>query len=92
MTPDKLTCKEAVELVTEYLEESLLSEMENRFNQHLDSCPGCTIYVDQMRRTLHTLRRLTDEATPGEEKEQLLQLFQAWHNDQSGKQPAETLE
>jgi hypothetical protein len=66
--------------------------MEIRFNQHLDTCPGCTIYVDQMRRTLHTLRRLTDEVTPGEEKEQLLQLFQTWRNHQSGEQPAEALE
>lgn len=82
MTTNKLTCKETVELVTEYLEEALLPEMEARFNQHLDSCPGCTIYVEQMRQTLRTLRQLTDGTVSGDEKEELLQLFQKWQKDQ----------
>ncbi|MBI1880869.1 MAG: zf-HC2 domain-containing protein [Chloroflexi bacterium] len=78
MTSSKLKCKETVELVTEYLEQALLPELEAMFSQHLDTCPDCTIYVDQMRQTLHTLRQLTDEATSGEEKVALLQLFQNW--------------
>ena len=81
---NRLTCKEAVELVTDYLEEALLPEMEARFNQHLDTCPGCTIYVDQMRQTLHTLRRLAAETTSGEEQQELLQLFRAWQKQPGG--------
>lgn len=77
MTSRKLTCQEAVERVTDYLEGALLPEMEARFNQHLDTCPGCTIYVDQMRRTLQALRRLADETVSSEEQEALLQLFQS---------------
>ena len=86
MTSDKLRCNEAVELVTEYLEKALLPEMETLLHQHLDSCPDCTIYVDQMRRTLHTLRRLTDPTTSGEEKVALLQLFHEWQKDQAGSE------
>lgn len=78
MTSRKLTCQEAVELVTDYLEEALLPEMESTFNQHLDACPGCNIYVAQMRRTLQTLRRLVDETISTEEQGELLQLFQTW--------------
>jgi predicted anti-sigma-YlaC factor YlaD len=86
MTSDRLKCNETVELVTEYLEKALLPEMEAMFNRHLDSCPDCTIYVDQMRRTLHILRRLTDETTSGEEKVALLQIFQGWRKDQVGSE------
>lgn len=78
MTSRKLTCQEAVELVTDYLEEALLPEMESTFNQHLDACPDCNIYVAQMRRTLQTLRRLADETISTTEQEDLLQLFQTW--------------
>lgn len=78
MTSRKLTCQKAVELVTDYLEEALLPEMETSFNQHLDTCPGCNIYVDQMRRTLQTLRRLTNETGSSEEQQELLQVFQSW--------------
>ena len=92
MTSNKLTCKEAVELVTEYLEATLLPEMEAQFNHHLDTCPGCTIYVDQMWRTLHTLHQLTDKATSGEEKAALLRLFQDWQKDQAGGQSSSRIE
>ena len=84
---NRLTCQEAVELVTDYLEEALLPQMEARFNQHLDTCPGCAIYVDQMRQTLHTLRQLTAETTSGEEQQELLQVFRDWRKDQPGIQP-----
>ena len=78
MTSNKFKCEDTVELVTDYLENALLPEMEAIFNQHLHTCPECTIYVDQMRRTVHALRQLTDETTSGEEKAALLQLFQGW--------------
>lgn len=81
---NRLSCREAVELVTDYLEAALLPEMEARFNQHLDTCPGCTTYLDQMRQTLHTLRRLADETTSGEEQQELLQLFRERQNSLKG--------
>ena len=89
---NRLTCQEAVELVTDYLEEALLPEMEARFKQHLDTCPGCTLYVDQMRQTLHTLRQLAVEATSGEEQQELLQLFRDWQKHQLGGHSGGVLE
>ena len=53
-TPDlgDLTCKEVVELVTDYLEGALPVEMRQRFDQHLTGCDPCIVYVDQMRQTI----------------------------------------
>jgi hypothetical protein len=92
LNTNRLTCKEAVELVTDYLEEALLPEMEARFKRHLDTCPGCTIYVDQMRQTLHTLRQLTVETPSGEAQQELLQLFRDWTKHQPGRQSLEVTE
>jgi hypothetical protein len=32
-------------------------------------CPGCPIYIDQMRQTRYTLRQLVDETASGEEQQ-----------------------
>jgi anti-sigma factor RsiW len=81
-TPDKLTCQESVELVTDYLEKALLPEMEARFEAHLATCAGCTVYFEQMEQTLRLLRQLTAETTPTETKQQLLAKFQDWQQGQ----------
>lgn len=78
LTSNKLTCKEVVELVTDYLEEALLPEMEAQFEEHVESCPGCTIYVQQVRQTISMLQKLTQEPAFPETKEELLQIFQEW--------------
>jgi predicted anti-sigma-YlaC factor YlaD len=40
-----LTCREVVELVTDYLENALTPEDRARFNEHLALCPGCDSYL-----------------------------------------------
>ena len=79
--PDKLTCQETVELVTDYLEEALLPQLQAQFDQHLESCSGCSIYLEQMRQTIQTLRTLTNEVTPEQTRQSLLQVFQNWKKE-----------
>jgi anti-sigma factor RsiW len=51
-----MTCQELVELVTDYLEDALTPEERERFEAHLDDCPGCRAYVEQMRVTIRLVR------------------------------------
>ena len=51
-----LTCRELVELVTDYLEDSLLVTERARFEAHLAECEACRAYVDQMRATIRLTR------------------------------------
>lgn len=74
-----LTCKEIVELVTDYLEGTLPPEVRARFEDHLQGCPYCRIYLDQMRHTIRTLGHLPSEAIPPEALEVLLTHFRRWH-------------
>ncbi|MDQ5874162.1 MAG: zf-HC2 domain-containing protein, partial [Actinomycetota bacterium] len=46
---EELTCRELVELVTDYLEGGLTPEDRMRFEEHLLICEGCSAYVDQVR-------------------------------------------
>ena len=78
MTATPLTCQELVELVTEYLEETLPPAERARFEQHLASCQGCTNYLAQMRLTISALGRLTEETIPQEAQQELLDLFREW--------------
>lgn len=77
-----LTCRESVELVTDYLEKALLPELEAQFEAHLSGCPHCTVYLAHMQQTIDLLRHLTNEATPEAVKQDLLNQFKTWQNSQ----------
>ena len=61
---DELACVEFVELVTDYLEGVLPAAEARRLERHLDTCPGCTEYLEQMRTIAASLRGLAEEAGP----------------------------
>jgi anti-sigma factor RsiW len=76
--PDELTCRELVEIVTEYLEGTLAADDRARVDAHLVDCPGCTTYIEQMRETVRLTGRLRDEDMPPGAREALLQAFRGW--------------
>jgi Putative zinc-finger/Protein of unknown function (DUF1059) len=47
-----LACREVVELVDDYLEGAMPPPKRARFQRHLEGCPGCVAYVEQMRVTV----------------------------------------
>jgi anti-sigma factor RsiW len=78
MPSEEITCRELVELVTEYLEYKLAWRDRRRFEQHLRKCPYCTAYLEQIRQTITVLGRLPEESLPPEIREQLLAAFRGW--------------
>lgn len=76
----RVTCKEFVEIITDYLEGSLSLLNRIRFHLHLGLCLGCRVYLRQTKQTIHTLGRLPDEPVPPAVREQLLQRFRTWKN------------
>jgi anti-sigma factor RsiW len=55
----KLTCRDVIDLLAEYLEESLTPEVLEDFERHLDRCPACVAYLNTYKKT----RELTGEVT-----------------------------
>ena len=75
---ERMTCKELVELVTEYLEGSLSDDIRARMDQHLSGCEGCTIYVEQMRQTIRLTGHLREEDLTPQQRDDLLKIFRDW--------------
>jgi anti-sigma factor RsiW len=73
--PDDLSCRELVEIVTDYLEGTLPAEERARVDRHLVDCPGCTTYIEQMRETVRLTGRLREEDVPPAAREALLRAF-----------------
>ncbi len=80
---DLLTCQEVVELITDYLENKLLPEIRQQFEQHVADCPGCERYLEQMQHTIRSLHQLVEAPTSAVTKEELLLLFRNWKQDPS---------
>jgi anti-sigma factor RsiW len=74
----ELTCAELVELVTDYLEQSLPLRDAERFEEHIAFCDGCTTYLEQMRATIAVAGRLREHDLPAELEERLLEAFRGW--------------
>jgi anti-sigma factor RsiW len=74
----EMTCKELVELVTDYLEGVLPEDQRRRFDEHLALCPHCQTYLEQMRQTIGAVGRLPDESVSREALDALLAHFRRW--------------
>jgi predicted anti-sigma-YlaC factor YlaD len=83
--PD-LSCRELVELVTDYLEAKLPVDARTRFELHLGYCDWCRTYLRQMRDVLETAGELTEESIAPEAKTSLLAAFREWKRGSGGEQ------
>ncbi len=79
-----LPCRELVELVTDYLEGKLPSDIRGRFELHLGSCDGCSTYVRQMRLVLAATGRLSEDALSPAARDALLRAFRGWKAGEGG--------
>lgn len=77
----EMTCKELVELVTEYLEGTLPEEARQQMESHLAGCEGCTHYLEQMRQTIFLTGQLREEDLTRQQRDDLLELFRDWRKD-----------
>ena len=75
---DDITCRELVELVTDYLEGALAQADRARFEEHLEICEPCVAYVEQIRLTIAASGAISDEQLDPEAREELLAAFRDW--------------
>ncbi len=73
-----LRCDEIVELVTDYLEDALDPDTAGAFDAHLTVCPGCALYVDQIRETVATLGAVSCDDLSPRAQDELVAAFRAF--------------
>ena len=76
----ELVCRDAVELVTDYLEGALSTTDRARLETHLAACPHCSEYLAQMRRTLDLLGRIEPETLDPQVQDELVALYRRWQS------------
>ncbi len=74
----ELTCKELVELVTDYLEDMLPLAERRRFERHVTACSGCRAYLSQMRALIRASGRIVEQDLPAAMRDELLHVFREW--------------
>ena len=55
----EISCREFVELVTDYIEGQLAEARRIEVELHLGACDGCETYLEQIKQTIAALRKLT---------------------------------
>ena len=84
MAAEELTCKEVVELVTDYLEGTMSDQDRLRFEEHVAGCEGCGRYLHQMRETIRLTGTLTEAQVPEPQKQALRSAFRDWKGGGAG--------
>jgi anti-sigma factor RsiW len=78
LTTPGMTCRELVQLITDYLEGGLSARDRRRFKRHLRGCDGCTTYVEQMRDTVRLAGALAEDDLSPQARDELLAVFRDW--------------
>lgn len=78
--PPALSCRELVELVTDYFEGALSAGDRVRFDEHIAVCPGCQRHLSQMRLTIAAAGRLCEDDLAPEARVELLAAFRDWRS------------
>ena len=81
----ELTCRELVELVTDYLEGRLARDERARFEMHLCYCDGCAAYLQQIRQVKEAAGRLAEASIAPEARDALLAAFRSWKRGAGGE-------
>ncbi len=74
----ELTCRELVELITDYIEDGLSARERARFDAHLATCEGCGTYLEQMRQTIKLTGALREDSIQPAARRELLAVFRDW--------------
>ena len=76
---DEVTCREFVELVSDYWEGALSEERMELVEEHLVICDSCKTYLEQMELTVEALPEAGGrEPVPEETERVLLSAFRNW--------------
>ena len=76
-----LVCRQAVELMSDYLDGALSGRDLLRLEAHLIDCPHCSEYLAQLRITIDTLGRARPEDLPEEAVDEMVALYLRWRSE-----------
>ena len=73
-----LTCKQVVELVTDYIEGSLGLASRRQVQRHVVACQNCTEYLEQVEMTIRLTSVIALEDPIPEVREEVVAWYRQW--------------
>jgi anti-sigma factor RsiW len=77
----EIVCREAVALITSYLDGTLTGRDRARLEGHLAACPHCSEYLAQLQVTIDALGHAEPAALSDEAVDELVALYEQWRTD-----------
>ena len=74
----ELVCRDAVALMTAYLEGKLGDRDRTRLEAHLADCPHCSEYLAQLRVTIDALGHVEIDELSDEALDDLVHVYRQW--------------
>ena len=76
----ELVCREAVELMTDYLDDVLSPRDRARLESHLADCPHCSEHLAQLQITIETMGRAWPDDLEPDALDDLVGLYRQWRS------------
>jgi anti-sigma factor RsiW len=73
-----IVCREAVALMSDYVEGNLAPGDAARLERHLTACPHCSEYLAQLRATIDALGKVEPDDLAPEVVDELVLLYRRW--------------
>jgi len=71
-----LTCKDFLNELNEYLDETADPGLRQELEQHVNECPNCWVVVDTTRKTLQIFKSTEPEDLPPDVERRLMEALQ----------------
>lgn len=80
LTTYSIVCRDAVELVSDYLEGALSRRDSRRLEKHLKGCPNCSAYLEQIRVTIAVAGEVSPNDLSPEALSDLVDLYRRFRS------------
>ena len=71
-----LTCKDFIQELNDYLDETMDPQMRADLQKHVNECPNCWVVCDTTEKTLKVFKGMEAKAVPQDVQNRLLQALQ----------------
>jgi anti-sigma factor RsiW len=80
-TEPDVTCREVVEMLSDYLDDAIPAPDRARLDEHLAGCDGCTAALEQLRETIRVTGALTEDQVAEPQLHAIRGVFRAWRSE-----------
>jgi len=71
-----VTCKEFLQELNEFLDETIDPETKKHWQDHVNECPNCFVIVDTTKKTLQVYKGMEPQPIPNDVKSRLWQALE----------------